>query len=331
MRLSAAMQVSILSGLRSKAEFVATVGQDALPDLPAHCRPDVQMRDWPCEPDPTASLHFYRDLLAGLRITHALVCQPLLWYSDQVATACAEAGVRLTWCEQCLDGKVGFDSQGGQYTERNDLTYDSLFPASAPAAFATKHPQPDHVSLGRDEDALVVWGQLPWDMSLMAHHGTPYKQWMDAALAQPGRVLYKRHPLLSPDEDPVVVPSSAEVISAHVDDLLALTPWHAAFSSTVILEGLAQGCFFATGGRHFADDWRWVVSGPPTDKLLERMRYQASCRIARDEASLARRISFVRNEWMLPGDDPRVFARVRDDADTYFKAQSLVRGTARHA
>lgn len=324
-RLSDGMVAEVLSGLRSQVDFAITVQQVASTEHPAHARPDLQIRDWPSEPDPQLTYDLFRRLILGFAVTHALVCQPLLWYSDQVERACRDSGVRLTWCVTAPDGKIGFDSCGSQYTERNDLGYDALFPPGDVSAFATKHPQPPKGSLGHDPEALVVWGQVPWDMSHVSHHGVPYEKWINAALRQPGRVVYKRHPCITADGDVADVPPAVEVTDAHIDDLLALTPWHAAFSSTVIIEGQARGgCFFATGGRHFTDDPRWVLR-TTAEALVPALRAHTEARTAQDEILLRRRISFVQSEWLLPGADSRVLLRLRTDAKTYFERRACAR------
>jgi hypothetical protein len=251
-------------------------------------------------------------LADSCRVTHAIICQPLLWYSTAAAEALRACGVRVFWTEGYFDRMI-LDEIGVQYTADNELVrFGHLAqPAPMPLRLSTRYAQPAAVApevLRRryGPEAMPIFGQVADDMALRdMSGGMSYEQWLRALIESNPQthLLFKHHPLKRTE-----LPSAPNVtvVNEHVHALFAAYQEAAAYSSTVILEGVARGVRFATGGHHFMAGLTLRI-GAPSDAagVLRRLQRARPSRYL-----IELRLAFIENRYTVRFDEERALARL---------------------
>lgn len=289
------------------------------------------LRDWPDETSEERTLDLYAAIARSCNVTHAIIAQPGHWYSSAVDGGFAVAGVsaRRFWLESYFD-RATLDEIGGPYDRANEVTAyaDVLRCERALLGPVSKFAQPVAISreevrsrLGADPArTLVIYGQCPGDMALAQSAGNlDYYGWIAAISdCNPGiRILFKQHPLARTVLAPVwpnvsELPDDFDTLS-----LLDAFPYGAAYSSTVILEGVARGVQFATGGFHYLHPYCYTVTdahsaGPLLPKLDEFYQAPSSDR-ARRTRSIDCRLGFLERAYALHLSDPATLVRLTVD------------------
>lgn len=300
---------------------VLAIGQRSEEDVrfAARGRPLSYLQDWPDESRPEATEALYRGLIASCRVTHAIVAQPLQWYSTVVDRVLGEQRddvqpVRRFWTEAWFD-RAYLDEFGALYMPENEarMWAPTFAHPRGRERLRSKFSQPEpqtaralHAELGPASDRIVVFGQVPDDMSLVLPNGElRYMTWLDAIFrANPGvRFLFKHHPLARTDLQPY-----ANVTEVDVDvlSLLNAFPYVAAYSSTVISEAVARGAAVATGGHHAMFGLTVpIASAAGAAGLLERLRAHVV-----DTSAVAARLGFLEHRYSLRLSDPAVLDRL---------------------
>lgn len=287
--------------------------------LAAYGRPVNYLRDWPDEGEAWKTRNLYSGLVPACNVTHAIVAQPLQWYSVEVdaafaAFASGPHAVRRFWLESYFD-RAYLDEVGALYMPDNEarMWAPTFAHPRGRERLRSKFSQPEpqtaralHAELGPASDRIVVFGQVPDDMSLVLPNGElRYMTWLDAIFrANPGvRFLFKHHPLARTDLQPY-----ANVTEVDVDvlSLLNAFPCVAAYSSTVISEAVARGAAVATGGHHAMFGLTVpIASAAGAAGLLERLRAHVV-----DTSAVAARLGFLEHRYSLRLSDPAVLDRL---------------------
>jgi hypothetical protein len=263
------------------------------------------------------------NLFRSRKVSHVLVTQKLLWYSTVVEMVCASLRIPLTWCEAFFDDRIIMDRTGLQYCKDNDLKFDSIGPMEPPLLpKSTREPQPGVTSVAEmqakvpeSRDAVVVFGQTPYDMSLKERPGIGYLEWMDAMFrGNPDtRFLFKHHPLAKTPG--IEKHSNVTAVNASLDSLFEAFELFASFSSTTIFEGMIRGRSFATGGYHFCSGLTLPVHNVVDARdLVRRLReYTFSA------DAWARRLFFICNRYTIPLNSPHLWERLNQPSKTFFE------------
>lgn len=240
----------------------------------------------------------YTALARSCLATHAIVSQPLFWYSTTAAAALRAAGVRVFYAEAFYD-KVILDEVGAQYTADNEIRRHEddahVYPVLADKR--TRYPQtPDTYrdklwdAYGDPDEVIALYGQVPGDMALQDRSGgLSYRNWIRAIVEEnPDKtILFKEHPLAF---SPVELPwPNVRRTNANVFAMFRAYPYAAAYSSTVILEGTPLGVKFATGGHHFLSGLTYRVQSEHDAKDLVLKLHANPV----DPVRLARRRAFI--------------------------------------
>lgn len=285
---------------------------------------------------PEDSEDFIRDTVRSRGVTHAIISQPLLWYSEIAKKVCSEEGVKVVWLENFPGGKCVLDTIGCQYTKDNEIMrYGDLvrarfpeIPGATPAEQPEYIPKKDALSKYRvtPEKTLVLFGQSHVDMALVeAEGGLKYAEWVEELVRanDDTMILYKPHPvykifghLKDPlswilDMDHVIEFSDSIFTAFDAFDLFA------AYSSTTILEGALQGRFFITGGRHFLDDEGMCVR--MTERGRAREALDALRRFKPAWPRIVRRLGFITRSYALNLSSPRLLDKIILSPDEYYE------------
>ena len=276
-------------------------------------------QDHPDELQPEQTRVYYHQLIKDHGITHAIICQPLLWYSEVVAEVCRMHGVKVFWTEAFLGGLCPLDAVGCHYTQDNEIVrYEACTPLAIPELyFVTKHPQPTArhpaellaaLEVTNPYDCVMVFGQVPGDMSLKQTGGLTYEAWLDALLeTNPDTIfLFKHHPFA--ETELVKERPRFRVINEDVHTLLNAFPVCAAYSSTVIFEGLIRGCRFVTGGYHTMRGLTHHVSDLASAGPIRRLAFTPPYE------QLRRRLSFLTRWYFQRLDSLRTLQRLLQPA-----------------
>jgi len=267
------------------------------------------------------------------KVSHAIVLTPLSQYGMAAWKVLAGCGVDTLWGEVFPDGKLVLDRLGCQYTARNEIALyeDEVQPLTPELPIGTRFPQPQErttadlwTAYGRE--AIVVFGQVPCDHSLLGQEEPGYDHWLDLLFrANPEtKFLFKQHPAVEwtelartkgLDEYPNV-----REINESIHSLFSAYDTCAAYGSTTILEGVSRHLAFVTGGRHFVDSDRLVIRmkslGGAVDLWRKLRAFQP------DEGALKRRLGFLTRYYALRPEDPRIADRLIRSSDDYFRMTS---------
>lgn len=318
--------------LRGRFKFSVLSGEDPAPYMEIGLFQDVRWFPW----ETKRWYSVVRDLAGemadrrGFRL--AVVLTPLCWFSEAAAEALRARGCEVVWSEGFLGRRLMFDRVGCHYTARNEIdAHADSWPALPPDRPAgTRLPQPpdgtagDLLELAGGPDAVVLWGQVPDDHATYeTAGGLEYQDWVEAILdGNPDtRFVFKHHPHgrgcphgLTPR---IEGRPNVAVVDESLDVLLRAFRLHAAYSSTVILEGALRGLAFATGGRHYLD-----AEGLRLRVARREDAHGLAARLSAfrpDPDRLARRLAFVTRAYALDPSDPRVLDRLTLTSEDYFK------------
>ena len=61
------------------------------------------------------------DFFTKNHVTHAILCQPLFWYTSMAAGVCARLGIKVVYHEAYPGGYHIFDTMGCQYCHDNEI------------------------------------------------------------------------------------------------------------------------------------------------------------------------------------------------------------------
>jgi hypothetical protein len=270
----------------------------------------------------------YQEILALFRqykVSHALVTQRLLWYSQLVGQVCKELGIQLTWCECFFDDRIIMDRLALQYCKDNDIKYEVIGPLEPPLLpKKTRQPQPATLApeelrakLGVTDPAntVVVLGQTYYDMAVVEFPWLNYGRWLEALFkANPKtQFLFKHHPQKA---TPLIETyKNVRVINESLESLWGAFDLFASFSSTTIFEGMIHGKKFATGGYHFCSGVSMPVHAPEeATNLVERLKAYT---IPTDAWN--RRLFFICNRYTVPLVSPHLWERMNKPSKQYFE------------
>ncbi len=272
-------------------------------------------------------------ILRTHRVTHAVVLTPISKYGMAAWRTFASAGVNAIWSEVFPNGKLILDRLGCQYTDRNEIAkYENrVSPLDPELPIGTRWTQPPPQcakelwkTYGRE--AIVVFGQVPHDHSLLEQDGPSYLEWLDIIFStNPDTTfLFKQHPA-SESLEMARTPGlekypNVRQINASVDSLFLAYGTYAAYGSTTILEGVSRNLSFATCGRHFVDVNGLVLrikTHEGASDLLGKLKA-----FRPDQVLLRRRLQFLTRYYAMRPEDPRFEARISLTSDDFFIANN---------
>lgn len=278
------------------------------------------------------------EILRIRRVTHAVVLTPISKYGIAAWATLADAGVNILWSEVFPGGKLLLDRLGCQYTGRNEITLyeDRVAPLDPELPIGTRWTQPppqcaEELWKAYGREAIVVFGQVPHDHSLLEQDGPSYLEWLDIIFsANPGTTfLFKQHPA-SESLEMARTPGLEKYpnvlqINASVDSLFLAYRTYAAYGSTTILEGVSRSLSFATCGRHFVDVDGLVLRIKTPEGASDLLGKLKAFRP--DPALLRRRLQFLTRYYAMHPEDPRFEARISLTSDDFFIANHPKQGT----
>lgn len=268
-------------------------------------------------------------------VTHVLLSQPLMWYSNLVTKICKDIGIKLVNYEVFLGDFHIFDTIGSQYTHDNEIvryastcrTWDPRLPCG------TRFEQPDGVSppelyqrYGDPHNTIVLFGQMEGDMSLVDVEGRiPYAIWMQELVGRNPEVtfLVKDHPLMTKRD--AIAPTverlfrtreNVKLFEESIQSAFRAYWAFAAYSSTTIVEGAFRGIPFITGGYHFLDDPALALRVTAKEEFNAILpRYEE---FEPDVKAVHRRLGFITGIYTMKADDPRILDRILLSADEFY-------------
>lgn len=259
---------------------------------------------------------FFQELLQEQKIDLVVIAQKLFYYSDIAENVCRRMGVRYLFTERFFDNKLIFDDVGLQYTRENQAKGESDLPIDWPKQDRELQPEDltlqqliDKYQLQGFEKLVVIYGQLPWDMSLVqSPENMPYDEYIKAlCVNNPDTTfLFKNHPrgkrALSKFKNAKY--PNLIFVNESLRTLFQL-PAHTAFSSTVIFEGVSRGLKFASVGYHLLQGHTHRLMrggfGDVYNKIVGRPL---------DMKAVARATSYITNIYTIRMDDPRLAERL---------------------
>jgi hypothetical protein len=281
------------------------------------------LRDWPHEGAREATHALYRAIRDSCRVTHAIIAQPLHWYSNEARDGLLEGDAffpRIFWLESYFE-RAFLDEVGCPYMADNEVVRYAHECISQPIRRRqrSKFDQPEALRpaelyelLGPTENAVVVYGQVPGDMALAdTSGGMPYEDWIDAIVRSnpQTRFLFKHHPLMRTELAPR--PNLVEIGDYDTLSLLEAYPLAAAYSSTVIVEAVMRGVKIATGGHHaLAGLVPRITKAADAAHLIPQLDHWEK---ALDMARIADRISFLEHRYSVRLSDPDALVRLTVD------------------
>jgi hypothetical protein len=290
---------------------------------------DAAYQDTPSESEREPVVKLLNEIIERHNVTHALVTQKLLWYSDVVEQVYRARGVDLTWCEMFFDYRAIFDRSGLHYCRRNDLEdYGGLpmewgnprFPRSDRQA---QPAEMDRENLSQKLNAsggeIVVFGQVPHDMALREFPGLTYAEWLHQLFTRNPQTtfLFKHHPL-APTEGVEQHPN-VRVVNENLRSLLLAFSYFAAFSSTTIFEGAILGKRFLTGGYHLLRGHSLQASRAE-DLENARAKLAGQDDIQQNEClPRRRRLAFICNAYALRLDGLALVERLTRSSTDFFQ------------
>lgn len=314
---------------------VLAVGQ--IPQHEAHsCGATISyLRDYPHDALEARTTALYSSIVDASWVTHAIVAQPLHWYSVAVENVLRARGVRVFWLESYF-GRALLDEIGCPYTHDNEiLRYGHLGDADRriPRRLVTKFPHTQPASSTSEDlvtkygsDAVIVFGQVPTDMALRdTSGGLAYDDWLTALITRNPtvRFLFKHHPLAR-TESAALASSNVVEVAESVEALCSTYAFGASYSSTVIREGFDFKMHaFVTGGHHLMSGLtNRVVAPEGLDDVLARLASQAAWVSSPKGAfDVKQRLSFLEHQYTLHLDSPAVLERLlvpRNSLELYY-------------
>lgn len=294
----------------------------------------------PLENQPEESEEFVFRKMRGNKVTHAIISQPLFWYSECAGRAARRAGAEVIWFERFPGGNCIFDKIGCQYTSDSDLLrYGGKGPFLFPKEpHETRLEQPGYIpprELVRKYDAdpentIVLFGQSHLDMSLVDHTDRLHYELWVTELVERNRnttFLYKRHPLYGMRKerrDPlagILGLSNVKKFDESIFSAFDAFRFFAAYSSTVILEGAFRGKAFITGGRHFLDKEGLCLRafhGPSLNIAVDRLR-----KFSFNWKMLIHRLGFITRRYTLPLLSGLLAKRIELSSEQFFSMDTI--------
>lgn len=277
---------------------------------------------------PADSFETVSKLIAEQPISHAIILTPYSVFGEGAVRALEQRKIPFLWSEVFPGNRLLLDRLGCQYTDPNEISYESrILQLDPDLPIGSRFPQPqdkpiDALHKIHGKDAVVVFGQVPNDHSLLHQPAPSYPEWLDLLFtSNPStRFLFKHHPIHA--HNPMgLTPGigcypNVRVINESIHSLFKAYDAFAAYGSTTVLEGVALGLSFATHGRHFADrsDLVLRVSSPSAAKdLLGKLRS-----FKPNLPSLRRRLSFLTRYYAFRPNDPRIATRILLSSEAFF-------------
>ncbi len=312
-------------GIRDRFNILA-IGQhdEAEVRFAADGRAINYLRDWPHEGAREATHAVYRSVRDSCCVTHAIIAQPLHWYSDEARAGLlgGDASVpRIFWLESYFD-RAFLDEVGCPYMADNEvIRYASqCVPREVRRRQRSKFDQPEalspaelHELLAPPEYTVVIYGQVPGDMALAeTSGGMTYEAWIDAIVRSnpETRFLFKHHPRARTEL--ATYPNLVEIGDYDTLSLLEAYPYAAAYSSTVIVEAVMRGAKVATGGHHALAGLLPRITRPEDAANLIP---QLDCWSERPPSipGMAERLSFLEHRYSMRLSDPDALVRLTVD------------------
>lgn len=244
-----------------------------------------------------------RQIIKNYHIELVIITQKLWRYSNIAEKVCKELGIRVVFTEYFFDNKLIFDDIGLQYTQENQSIGESTLPIDWPKK--DREPQPvdrtkeevlDRYNIPQDSKIVVVYGQVPWDMSLVeSPAGMTYDEYIDGLfLNNPDTIfLFKPHPKIHYRESREFSFPNMKKVDESLRTLFQFEA-HTAYSSTVIFEGVSKGLRFATVGYHLLQQHTYKIKpGNFNDIYNKIISYQL------DMDKVRKAVSYITNIYAM--------------------------------
>lgn len=267
------------------------------------------------------------ELLRDHKVTRVLVTQKLLWYSSVVEEVCQLLDIPIVWTEAFFDGRIILDKVGLQYCKLNEITYEACGAVESPVVPRnTREAQPPGMSpreiyktynVTGPFGAVVVFGQTPYDMSLIQYPWVGYEQWLDHLFEcnRGTRFLFKHHPLCRTPG--IERHPNAFSVNIDIQSLWNAFELFASFSSTTILEGCIRRKRFATGGYHFCSGNGLTIEAHSLDGIRDLTKRLSAFSLPAPE--LQRRVWFVCNRYTISMKSPQFLERLERPSEEFFR------------
>lgn len=236
----------------------------------------------------------FRDILIRHKIELVLITQKLFIYSNVAEKICKELGIRTVFTEYFFDDKLIFDDIGLQYTKDTQSIGECDLPVDWPKK--DREPQPPDrtkeeilikYSIPKDKKTVVIYGQVPWDMSLVeSPEDMAYDEYLGCLCGNNPQTifLFKAHPKSGSSSAKYFYPNMRKVN----ESLRTLFQFdaHTAYSSTVIFEGVTKGLRFASVGYHLLQNHTYKIRRGGFDDIYNKiLSYNPDMKAVEKEAS----------------------------------------------
>ena len=279
-----------------------------------------------------------KDIITKHNIDIVVNAQPLHPYNRAMKSACEELNVDMINYETFFDDKWVLDRKGGQYTASNEI-FDYVDKIKIPENYKIDYPsssrerQPNLISrrdlfqkydLDLNNNHIVVFGQLLWDMSLKENLSSTisyvtefYKTIFESNSET--KFLFKIHPkypenhedmrFLQEHENVIVVTESLETLFNNFECFVS-------YSSHCIFEALLRKKNIATCGFHYCTN----------DKLTYQLTTKKDCKdlynkiynFKIDLDLLDRYMYFICNYYTVDVSSLKMYQRLTQSSDEYF-------------
>lgn len=264
-------------------------------------------------------------LFKGWKPRYTVVTQPLMWYSNIVSDTCTANDCKVIYGESAFDGQWILDKIGIQYSEYNEIqSYsDNWCREDWKPPKVTRQGQPDPLPTEsirqryeQHTDArpvVAVFGQCPTDMSLVMYPEIHYYEWLHDLFQNKGiYYIFKHHPLALTEG--IERYDNVKVANENVISLLSTYKRCAAYSSSVIYEGVALGCHFMTGGYHlFSGSECCVETDSPGSSVANFLLYNLG-----NQFDVDKRMSFLQNKYFVNLLSKRCYDKITLSPEEYY-------------
>jgi hypothetical protein len=255
----------------------------------------------------------FRDIILRHKIELVIIAQKLFLYSNIAEKICAELKIKTVFTEYFFDNKLIFDDIGLQYTKDTQSIGECNLPVDWPCKDRERQPSDmakadmlDKYAIPVDSKIVIIYGQVPWDMSLVeSPEGMTYDEYIDGLCRNnPDTIfLFKPHPKSGSSSNKYCYPNMKR-INESLRTLFQL-PAHTAYSSTVIFEGVSRGLSFASVGYHLLQHYTYKITRRGfTDIYNKIVSYRP------DIEGIRRSASYITNVYAMSMSDPGLADRL---------------------
>jgi hypothetical protein len=248
----------------------------------------------------------FKDIIRIHKIELVIITQKLYLYSNIAEKVCAELNIKVIFTEYFFDDKLIFDDMGLQYTKNTQSIGECSLPIDWPRK--DREGQPSDMAkvdmlvkynVPKDSKVVIIYGQVPWDMSLIeSPESITYDEYIEGLCKNnPDTIfLFKPHPKSKTSSNKYHYPNMKK-INESLRTLFQFSA-HTAYSSTVIFEGVSRGLHFASVGYHLLQNHTHkITSGSFKDIYNKIINYQP------DMDKVRLNTSYITNIYTMPMSD----------------------------